>query len=410
MSDSGAGLQWRALALLAAGAAGIGSVLWLRHRRERNLGPAPEQAVKAENAGEVSATAFGALPDGRVATLFTLKSGALVAKVTNYGATLTSMLVPDRAGRLADVVLGFDALQGYLGRHPHMGVMCGRFAGRIARGEFTLDGKTHKVTANWAALTGNKHCLHGGSNAWDKQLWEATTRVGPEGPSVQLTYRSPHGEEGFPGNIFAQVTYTLTQSELRIHMRATTDAPTVVNMAHHSYWNLAGHDAPQGVREHTLQVRADAFAETDGEMIPTGRIVPTKGTPLDLSAPSPLGPALASLGSDKPSGGGFDNTFALPWLREPRPEQPKLACTLSHASSGRAMDVLTTQPALQLYTANWLDGSLRGKGGVAYGKHQGLCLETQHLPDSPNHAEFPTTALRPGEVYDHLMVHRFYSI
>jgi aldose 1-epimerase len=350
---------------------------------------------------------FGTLPDGRAVSLYVLEvPGGWRAEVTDYGAILVRMLVPVGRNAPADVVLGFDSLAGYLGKHPYFGATCGRVANRIAGGAFDLDGKQYTLARN----NGPSH-LHGGLVGFDKKLWKATPRLSDRGPAVDFEMVSPNGDEGYPGAVTARVTYTLTpDGELRVEMTATTDAPTIVNLAHHSYWNLAGH-ASGTIHGHELSVVADVYVPTDTDGIPTGVLDPVADTPFDLRPERPrpaiLGDAITALppSADGKHAGALDNNFVV---RGWRPDGSlRSVAVLRDPASGRSLELLTDQPGVQVYTANYLDGSLTGKGGAVYGKQAAVCLETQKYPDSIHHPEWPTVRLDPGHTYRHTMVHRF---
>ncbi len=337
---------------------------------------------------------FGKMPDGEEVELFTLTNrNGLRAKIMTYGATLTSVEVPDRDGRLTNVTLALDSLADYLKGHPCLGSTIGRYANRIALGRFELDGVEYRLATN----NGPNH-LHGGIRGFDKVVWKAHTFVGTAG--VIFSYESGDGEEGYPGRLSAQVTYDLTDhDELLIAYDATCDKPTVVNLTNHAYWNLGGAGAGD-VLGHRLTLAADAYLPADAGLIPTGEIRPVQGTPLDFTQPRTIGSRIQQTGF------GYDHCFVL---RKP-PGQPEnaapLAARVEEPHSGRVMEVATSQPGVQLYTANFLDGRLHG-GGVAFGRHFGLCLEAQHYPDSPNRRAFPSTVLRPGETYKQVTMHKF---
>jgi aldose 1-epimerase len=337
----------------------------------------------------VKQESFGNSPDGRNVTLYILSNKhGMVAKVTDYGAILTQLLVPDRNGKPGNVVAGFENLEGYLKGHPFFGATTGRVANRIAKGRFSLDGKEYKLAIN----NGPNH-LHGGLKGFDKVMWAAK----PSDNSVEFTYLSPDGEEGYPGNLRVKVVYTLTENnELRIDYEAETDKATPINLTNHSYFNLAG----QGpIYAHELWIAASHYTPVDDGLIPTGGTAPVKGTALDFTSPKKIGEHI----NDVPKTGGFDHNYVL----KEKPGKLDLAARVRESSTGRVMEVLTTEPAVQLYTGNFLDGSLKGAGGVAYGKHHAFCLETQHFPDSINHPEFPTTVLRPGQKFKSTTVYRF---
>ncbi len=353
---------------------------------------------------------FGTLPDGRPVSLFTLEvPGGWRAEITDYGAILTEFHVPVGSGsdgQPVDVVLGCGTLAGYLAGHPYFGATCGRVANRIAGGVFELDGRRYTLAKN----NGENH-LHGGLVGFDKKLWKATPRLSDRGPAVDFEIVSPAGDEGYPGAVAARVTYTLTpDGELWVEMSATTDAPTIVNMVHHSYWNLAGHDAGT-IRGHELAVTADAYLPVDTGGIPTGAIAPVADTPFDLRPERrpavTLGSAIDGLppSADGTNPGGIDHNFVV------RGWQPdgslRSVAVLRDPASGRTLEILSDQPGIQVYTGNFLDGSVKGKDGVAYAKQAAICLETQKYPDAIHHPEWPSTRLDPGQTYRHTMVHRF---
>lgn len=339
----------------------------------------------------VTRSPFGKLPNGQRADLFTLQNRhGLVAKVTNYGTILTELHVPDRKGRLGDVVLGFDNLAQYLQGHPYFGCTVGRYANRIARGRFTLAGRTYKLAVN-----NGPNALHGGRKGFDKVLWQARPL---QGAAVKFTYTSADGEEGYPGKLDVTVIMALTdENELAIEYFARTTKPTPVNLTNHSYFNLAGRG---DVKQHRLMLAADFYTSVDANLIPTGEIRAVKGTPLDFNKPTAMGARFARLGG-KPQ--GYDHNFVL----RGGGQSLAFAARVTEPKSGRVMEVFTTEPGIQLYTANWFDGSLTGKGGWTYGPHHAFCLEAQHYPDSPNQPHFPTTILPPGQIYRQTTVHRF---
>jgi aldose 1-epimerase len=400
---------------------------------------------------QVRKSSFGKLPDGTAVDLYTLENAnGLVAKVTNYGTIISELHVPDRDGKSGDVVLGFDNLEQYLKGHPCFGCTVGRVANRIAKGRFTLDGKTYTLAVN----NGPNH-LHGGLEGFDKKVWKgeelrldnkpvlakakalnltaarvasssldkitaeyleqeilkehpelAAPRPAPpalpiepqSGAAVKFTYTSPDGEEGYPGTLTAAVTMTLTDdNELRLDYSATTDKPTPVNLTNHSYFNLAGHGDALG---HELMVAADSYTPSDSTLIPTGEIKAVKGTPMDFTRPQAIGARFSQLQSVPP---GYDHNFVL----NGGGKGLALAARVCEPESGRMMEVHTTEPGVQLYTANFLDGSLTGKGGVVYRQHAAFCLETQHFPDAVNQPGFPSVILRPGQIYRQTTVFKF---
>ncbi len=328
---------------------------------------------------------WGKTADGTIVQLFTLTNRhGMVAKVTSFGAILTELHAPDRAGRSVNVALGFDNLDQYLKGHPGFGSTIGRFANRIGKARFVIDGVEYKVAAN----NGANH-IHGGRKGFDKVVWQAKV-VPPTATEagVEFRYLSKDGEEGYPGNLDVTVTYTLTDAnELRIDYRARTDKPTPVNLTNHSYFNLAGSG---DVLDHELQLFADRYTPADDELIPTGEIASVKGTPLDFTKPGKIGARIEQL---KPKPGGYDHNYVI----NGEPGTLRLAARARDPKSGRVMEVSTTEPGVQLYTGNWLDGKTRGTGGVVYPRHGGFCLETQHYPDSVNKPQFPSPILRPDK-------------
>jgi aldose 1-epimerase len=305
-----------------------------------------------------------------------------------------SLEAPDREGRVGPVVLGYDSLEPYLDGRGYLGATVGRFANRIAGGTFTLEGRTHRLACNLG-----RHHLHGGARGFDRALWrgEATRAEGEVG--ARFHYRSPDGEEGYPGELDVSVSYRLDRSGgLRIDYRATADRATLVNLAHHSYFNLESGGATP-VLAHEVEIEADEYLVTDDEGIPTGEIRPVAGTPLDFRFPRPLGAGIEALVASR---GGYDHTFVL----RRRENAPTPAARVADPKSGRVLEVLTTQPGLQLYSGNFLDGSLIGRGNVPYRRWHAFCLEAEHFPDAPNHPSFPSAVLEPGEVYAHSVIYR----
>ena len=350
---------------------------------------------KADGRGRVDRMDFGKTPDGTPVDLYVLTNGRITAKVMSYGAILTELDVPDRSGKSADVVLGFDNLEGYLGGHPYFGATVGRVANRVGGAKFRLDGKDYTLAVN-----NGPNSLHGGIKGFDKVVWKAEDVSGAAGPAVKFTYLSKDGEEGYPGNLSVAVTYTVTADDaLRIDYRATTDKATPVNLTNHSYFNLAG-PASGAILGHELMIAAEKYTPGDETMIPTGAIAPVKGTPLDFTKSTLIGARIDQIPGDP---GGYDHNFVL----DPGANLANPAARVYEPSSGRVMEVFTTEPGVQLYTGNFLDGSLKGKGGVIYKKRQALCLETQHYPDSVHHPEFPTTILKPGATYTQTTIYKF---
>jgi len=342
---------------------------------------------------------FGTLPDGREVKIFTLTNrNGLKARVTEYGAILVSMETPDAAGHLADLTHGYDTLAGWLANPAYFGATIGRYGNRIKNGKFTLDGKSYVLATN--NDPGGLPCsLHGGLRGFDQVLWSGKPTADN---GVEFTYVSPDGEEGYPGNLTVKVTYTLTEAnELKWEARATTDAPTVINLVHHTYWNLSGDPTTQ-INDHELMLAAAAFLPTDAGLIPTGAIAPVAGTPLDFTKPATIGARVDEDFEALHFGGGYDHCWVL------APDAGvRLAARVKDPKSGRVLELSTDQPAIQFYGANFLDGTATGKRGVDYGPRSALCLETQGFPDSPNQPGFPSTVLRAGQTYRHVMIHKF---
>jgi aldose 1-epimerase len=331
--------------------------------------------------------------------LYTLTNrDGLVAKITNLGGHVTELQVPDRSGHMADIVLGHSTLKSYLDRtiNPYFGSIVGRYANRIAKGRFTLDGKQYTLDAS----SGGHH-LHGGRTGFDLKVWRAESMPdNPEGPALQLTYSSPDSEEGYPGRLHTTVVYTLTHDNaLKIDYRAKADEPTVVNLTNHTYFNLSGEASGEIVSNHVLELNADRYTVVDEALIPTGAVAPVRGTPFDFTTPRPIGERLDDIGGNP----GYDHNFVI----NGKAGELRLAARMYDPGSGRTMDIHTTQPGIQFYDGNLLAATITGKGGKVYVKHYGFCLETQHFPDSPNQPSFPSTVLRPGEEYHEITVHRF---
>jgi len=339
------------------------------------------------------------LPDGRNVFQYTLKNRAgVTAQIINYGATVTSLRVPDRNGIMGDVVLGFDSLQGYIDGTAYFGAVVGRYGNRIGKGRFQLDGKQYQLTIN----DGENH-LHGGKIGFNKVLWEAKTLGDREEPSVQLQYRSRDGEEGYPGTVTLNVTYALTgKNELRIDYEGTTDKPTILNPTQHSYFNLSG-SLTNTVLDHTLMIEADSFTPIDRGLIPTGQLASVANTPMDFRTPVTIGAHIDDPYEQLSFGRGYDHN----WVLKGSSGQLRKAAELYEPASGRLMTVFTDQPGLQFYAGNFLNGTAKGKNGIAYGRRVGLCLETQAFPDTPNKPHFPQVTLRPGQVYRQTTIYQF---
>jgi len=340
---------------------------------------------------------FGETPDRRSIDRYTLKNdNGVQASIITLGGTLVSLLTPDRRGIFADIVLGFDALSGYLSEHPYFGSLIGRYANRIARATFSIADKNYFLVVN----DGRNH-LHGGRVGFDKRLWSARSELSPQGAQIALKYFSPAGEEGYPGNLWAQVIYTLTeQNELRLDYHARSDAETIVNLTNHSYFNLAGRGT---IDNHVLSLAAPRYLPIDHELIPTGEQRNVDGTAFDFLRPRPIASRMGGSEAQLRFAGGYDHC----WILSHESAACALAAELHEPGSGRLLKIYTTQPGIQFYSGNFLDGTICGKGGSRYEQHSGLCLETQHFPDSPHHSKFPTTLLKPGDAYKETTVYSF---
>jgi aldose 1-epimerase len=348
---------------------------------------------------KVTRQPFGVTKDGKSVELFTLRNkNGMEARITNYGGIVVSLLVPDRNGKPGDVVLGYDKLDDYIADNPYFGALIGRYGNRIANARFTLDGVEHVLAAN----DGPNH-LHGGLKGFDKVVWEAEEVPGKGGSALHLKYVSPDGEEGYPGTLLVNVLYTLTDAnELKIEYNAVSDKPTVVNLTHHSYFNLAG-EGSGSILDHILRIDADKCTPVGPGLIPTGELKPVEGTPLDFQKPTRIGERIAMNDEQLKLAGGYDHN----WVLNKSTNALTLAARVEEPSSGRIMEVLTTEPALQFYSGNFLTGKNIGKKGHPYVYRSGFCLETQHYPDSPNKPEFPSTVLNPGKKYSSMTVYRF---
>jgi len=332
------------------------------------------------------------------AEIFTLQNRHRVAaRITSYGGAIVSLMIPDRNGVLADVVLGFDDVAGYRAGAGYLGALIGRCGNRIAGARFVLDGVEYRLAAN----DGPNH-LHGGTTGFDKVVWDAAPRATPAGPALELRYLSKDGEEHYPGNLSVEVVYTLTDdNELKIECSATTDRATIVNLTHHSYWNLAGH-AAGSILDHRIVLDAERFAAVGPGLLPTGELRPVAGTPFDFRQATTIGARIDQADDQLRLGLGYDHSFEL----DGRPGELRRAARVTDPTTGRVLEVLTTEPAVQFYSGNFLDG-MRGKAGAAYHRRSGFCLEPQHHPDSPNQPAFPTITLREGERYLTTTVYRF---
>jgi aldose 1-epimerase len=343
---------------------------------------------------------FGQLPDGRGVELFTLKSGhGIEVSVMTYGAIITSIRTPDKSGHVADVALGFDSLSGYLAGSPYFGAIVGRYANRIAGGRFKLDGVEYHLARN-----NGPNSLHGGQRGFDKVLWTPEPFENDSAMGVKMLYQSSDGEEGYPGTVSVLVTYTLNaDGELIVDYDASTTKATPINLSQHTYWNLHG-EGSGGNTDLRLTLYASAFTPVDSTLIPTGQIAPVAGTPFDFHQPTAIGARIDTPDEQLRFGRGYDHN----WVIDGGGQGTLVnAARLEDPVSGRVLEIRTTEPGIQFYSGNFLDGTIKGKGGHSYGHRTGLCLETQHFPDSPNHQNFPSTILRPGERYQSRTVFAF---
>jgi aldose 1-epimerase len=353
---------------------------------------------RAQGAAGLKKSAFGKTKDGQPVDLYTLTNAAgMEVAITNYGGVVVSIKTPDRNGKFADVVLGFDNFDGYLNNTPFFGALVGRYGNRIAKARFTLDGHEYRLAPN-----DNGNTLHGGLKGFDKRVWKAKDVSTKEVPAVELAYLSKDGEEGYPGNLSVTVTYSLTKNELKIDYAASTDKDTVLNLTNHSYFNLAG-QGEGDILSHLMTINADRFTPVDATLIPTGELKSVAGTPLDFRKPKAIGTRIDANDQQMKFGRGYDHNFVL----NRKDGGLILAARVTEPSSGRVLEVLTTQPGLQFYTGNFLDGTMHGKAGKVYPRRSAFCMETQHFPDSPNHPAFPTAVLKPGEHFQSTTVFRF---
>ncbi len=346
---------------------------------------------------EIKQQPFGKTADQEAVDLYTLTNvNGVEVTIMTYGGTVVSLKVPDRTGKMTDVVLGYDSLDGYLKSSPYFGCIVGRYGNRIAKGAFSLNGHQYTLPKN-----DGENTLHGGIKAFDKVVWKASEVKSKTGVGLSLSYTSKDGEEGFPGNLSVRVVYTLTnKNELKIDYSATTDKTTVINLTHHSYFNLAGEGS---ILNHEMMINADRFTPVDSGLIPTGELRSVKGGPLDYTKPAVIGARIDEPNEQLVLGRGYDHN----WVLNNNTGRLALAARAYEPASGRVMEVYTTEPGLQFYTGNFLDGSITGKGGQVYKKRYGFCLETQHFPDSPNKPSFPSTVLKPGRTYQSTTVYKF---
>jgi aldose 1-epimerase len=358
----------------------------------------PGAAMTDDAKARIERKPFGKTSSGDEVELFTLsRAGAPTVAITNLGGYVVSILAPDRAGRVADVTLGYAGLAGYASDGSYFGCLVGRYANRIAKASFALDGKRYQLAANNGPNT-----LHGGPTGFCRRVWVAKVVPGPDGDALELTYVSRDGEEGYPGTLTGKVVYALRQDGgLVIDYTAQSDAPTVVNLTNHAYFNLAGEGAGT-ILDHELQLEADHFTPTDATLIPTGELRPVEGTPFDFRKPVAIGARIDEADEQLKVGGGYDHNFVL----RGTPGTLRLAARVVEKTSGRVLETFTTEPGVQLYTGNFLDGKTVGKSGKPYVKRGAFCLEAQHFPDSPNQPKFPSAVLRPGQTYRQTTVYR----
>ncbi|MFB4285239.1 aldose epimerase family protein [Nonomuraea sp. MTCD27] len=355
-----------------------------------------------KNGPSVTKKRFGILPNGKKIDIYTLRnSGGMRVKILTYGGILQSIEVPDIRDRFANVTLGFDNLSDYVKKSPYFGCITGRYANRVAKGRFTLDGRTYRLATN----DGPNH-LHGGTKGFDKRVWKADPFKRRGSVGLTLTHTSPNGEEGYPGTLRTKVVYTLTDdNQIRMDYSATTSRPTIVNLTNHAYFNLRG-EGNGRILGHELQINASRYTPVDKTLIPTGKIARLGGTPLDFREPTAIGDRIDSKNQQIVRGGGYDHNYVL----DSRGRGLAPAARVVESESGRVLEVITDQPGLQFYSGNFLDGTLRGTSGRLYPKRSGFALESQHFPDSPNHENFPSTVLRPGDVYRTTTIYAFSTV
>lgn len=349
--------------------------------------------------GSVTVQEYGKLPNGETAQLFLLRNkNGVEAAITNYGGIIVALKTYDGRGLLADVALGLETLSGYLGKHPYFGCIIGRYGNRIGKARFTLDGVTYTLAKN-----DGENSLHGGNEGFHRKLWKARTEEAPGAQTLVLSYTSPDGEEGYPGTLDTEVRYTLLDDDtFRIDYRATTDKKTVVNLTNHTYFNLAG-QGNGDILNHEIQINASRFTPVDEELIPTGELRPVEGTPFDFRKPVRIGARIDADDEQIRRGRGYDHNFVL----DREGDGLSFAARVTEPTTGRVLEVWTTEPGMQFYSGNFLDGTITGKGGKTYPRRSGFCLETQHFPDSPNQPSFPSTVLEPGQEYRSTTVWKF---
>lgn len=357
------------------------------------------ESMNHSSKGSITKSDFGQTPEGQAVQLYTLRnSKGMEAQIMTYGGIVTSLKTADKNGKFSDVVLGQETLAGYIKSNPYFGALIGRYGNRIANGKFSLDGQTYTLPQNNGA-----NCLHGGVKSFDKVVWSVEeAEVGEDGPKLELTYLSKDGEEGFPGNLTVHATYTITEDNaLKLKFKATTDKKTVVNLTHHSYFNLRGSG---DVLDHIVTINADKFTPTDAGSIPTGELRAVAGTPFDFTTPHTIGERINADYEQIKLGKGYDHNWVV---NQKSPNALTLVATVSEPTSGRTMEVWSTEPGTQFYTGNFLDGTITGPGGWTYQFRNGFCFEPQHFPDSPNQPQFPSTVLNPGETFKNTIIYKF---
>jgi len=364
----------------------------------QNNSPQQKETTETMPSFSITQQSFGTTDDGTAVDLYTLTNGDTEVDITNYGGVITAWRVPDAQGNLADVVLGYDDMEGYRTKPSFFGALVGRYGNRIANGEFMLDGETYSLATN----NGPNH-LHGGIKGFDKVVWQADTTTATEGPRLVLRYTSPDGEEGYPGTLETQVTYTLqADNTLRIDYEATTDKPTIVNLTNHSYFNLSG-DPSTTILDHQLMIDADRYVPVTEALIPTGELAPVSDSPFDFTEPTVVGNRIDADHPQIKNGLGYDHC----WVLNGSTSELTRAATVFEPKSKRFLEVFTTEPGIQFYSGNFLDGTAVGKENISYKKRSALCLETEHFPDSPNQPDFPSVVLRPGETYRTTTAYKF---
>ena len=370
---------------------GATALAFLQCNSKKSEDKAMADTTQVEKKSGVSSVPFGKLPDGTQVSLFSLTNASgMKMTVMNYGGIITSLTAPDKNGNFEDIVLGYDSLSGYLTKSPYFGALIGRYGNRIGKGKFTLDGKHYQLPQN-----NNGNSLHGGANGFDKRFWNIEEYPVANGAAVKLTYVSKDMEEGYPGTLNAQVIYHLTDNnELKFFYEATTDKPTVINLTQHTYFNLSG-NSKSDILQHELFLSADEFVPVDNTLIPTGELKKVSETPFDFKTPTAIGSRIDKKDQQLEFGKGYDHC----WVLNTQGDTSKVAATLYDPTSGRVMSVKTSEPGIQFYSGNFLDGSITGKFNTVYKQRYGLCLETEHFPDSPNKKNFPSVVLKPGETY-----------